>query len=88
MNGLKNAANRRSFLKKSMATGSATLGGAFLAGGFPAFGRDDPGPEEKSGRLIKGDAAMLRFAAAVEILATDFWLQYNELGGIRDEVPG
>jgi hypothetical protein len=89
MNGLKNAANRRSFLKKSMAAGSATLGGAFLAGGSNAFGRDDRGAEEKGGRLAKGDAAMLRFAAAVEILETDFWVQYNELGGIQDdEVPG
>jgi hypothetical protein len=32
---------------------------------------------------------MLRFAATVETLETDFWIQYNELGGIRDrEVPG
>ena len=31
---------------------------------------------------------MLRFAAAAEILETDFWVQYNELGGIQDsEVP-
>jgi hypothetical protein len=29
------------------------------------------------------------FAAAAEILETDFWVQYNELGGIPDnEVPG
>jgi hypothetical protein len=32
---------------------------------------------------------MLRFAAAAEILETDFWVQYNELGGVPDsEVPG
>jgi len=32
---------------------------------------------------------LLRFAAAAEILETDFWVQYNELGGIQDsEVPG
>jgi hypothetical protein len=32
---------------------------------------------------------MLRFAAAAEIIETDFWIQYNELGGIQDsEVPG
>jgi len=32
---------------------------------------------------------MLRFAAAAEILETDFWVQYNELGGVQDgEVPG
>ena len=27
---------------------------------------------------------MLRFAAAAEIIETDFWVQYNELGGIQD----
>src|ERR1700758_3437147 len=40
-------------------------------------------------KLSKGDAAILRFLAAAEILETDFWQQYNELGGIQDsEVPG
>ena len=34
-------------------------------------------------------AAILRFLAAAEILETDLWQQYNELGGIQDaEVPG
>jgi len=47
------------------------------------------GSQEHSGRLTKGDAALLRFAAAAEILETDFWVQYNELAGIPDsEVPG
>jgi hypothetical protein len=47
------------------------------------------GPEERSGRLTRGDAAILRFLAAAEILETDLWQQYNELGGIQDkEVPG
>ena len=32
---------------------------------------------------------MLRFTAALELLEADFWIQYNELGGIQDdEVPG
>jgi hypothetical protein len=45
--------------------------------------------DNRSGRLSKGDAALLRFAAAAEILESDFWIQYNELGGIQDsEVPG
>jgi hypothetical protein len=39
--------------------------------------------------LTEGDVAILRFLAAVEILETDLWQQYNELGGIQDsEVPG
>jgi ferritin-like protein len=66
---------------------------AFLAGaGAAALGVDllaDASPALASGGLTKGDAALLRFAAAAEILETDFWQQYNELGGIQDsEVPG
>jgi hypothetical protein len=46
---------------------------------------DKPTPK----KLRKGDAAILRFLAAAEILETDLWQQYNELGGIQDsEVPG
>src|SRR5207302_10792257 len=42
-----------------------------------------------SGGLTPGDAAILRFLSAAEILETDAWQQYNELGGIQDsEVPG
>ncbi len=44
---------------------------------------------EASGGLPQGDAALLRFPAALELLEADFWIQYNELGGIQDnEVPG
>jgi hypothetical protein len=80
--------NRRSFLKKGIAAaGAATVGAGLLASRAPLFGQE--GPEEKSGSLTKGDAALLRFAAAAEILETDFWVQYNELGGVQDsEVPG
>ncbi|PYJ23633.1 MAG: hypothetical protein DME99_02255 [Verrucomicrobia bacterium] len=43
---------------------------------------------EASSSLSPGDAALLRFPAALEILEADFWIQYNELGGIHDdEVP-
>ena len=91
LNGLKSPAGRRSFMKKGLAAaGAATASGALLGGGFSVFADDDEeGREEKSGRLTRGDAALLRFAAAAEIIESDFWLQYNELGGIQDsEVPG
>lgn len=74
--------NRRSFVKTGLAAGVATAGLGLL-GESPAFARDEP--EENSGHLTQGDAAMLRFAAAAEILETDFWVQYNELGGIQDK---
>ena len=71
-------AGRRTFLQKGIvATGAATVGVGLLTGGVPAFADK----EERSGRLTKGDAAILRFLAAAEILETDLWQQYNELGG-------
>jgi len=82
------ASGRRSFLKRGLAAGAAGAGIALLANGPFVFAQTE-GPEEGSGSLTKGDAALLRFAAAAEILETDFWVQYNELGGIQDsEVPG
>lgn len=78
---MKGALNRRSFLKTGLTAGAATasLG---LIGDHPVFARDDD--DKRGGRLTRGDAAMLRFAAAAEILETDFWVQYNELAGIQD----
>src|SRR6266700_3605275 len=78
---------RRSFLKGIGVAGAASVGAGLLAQTSSAFAQE--GPEEHSGRLTRGDAALLRFAAAAEILESDFWIQYNELGGIPDtEVPG
>jgi hypothetical protein len=77
----KNVTSRRSFLLTGAAIGAGTIGaGRFLADASPAFA---------AGGLTKGDAAILRFLAAAEIIETDLWQQYNELAGIQDdEVPG
>src|SRR5947209_11892897 len=85
---MKAATNRRSFLKNGFtAAGVATTGLGLLAN-TPSL-LAERGPEEHSGRLVRGDGALLRFAAAAEILETDFWVQYNELGGVQDnEFPG
>jgi hypothetical protein len=85
---MKGAIDRRSFVKSGLATaGVATVGAGLLADSSSLVAQG--GPEEHSGRLTPGDAALLRFAAAAEILETDFWVQYNELGGIQDsEIPG
>jgi hypothetical protein len=69
--------NRRAFLAGA---GAAALGVGMFADVPLASAR---------GRLTRGDEAILRFVAAAEILETDLWQQYNELGGIQDgEVPG
>ena len=72
--------NRRSFLLKGAAVGAGAVGAGLLA--------ETPAVAARGG-LTKGDAAILRFLAAAEILETDMWQQYNELAGIQDsEVPG
>jgi len=87
-NHSKTALDRRSFVKRGLvAAGTLTVGASLLADSSPVLA--EKGPEERSGRIPKGDAAILRFLAAAEILETDLWQQYNELGGIQDkEVPG
>src|SRR5216683_5756282 len=82
----KHTSSRRSFMRKGLVVGGAgTIGAGLLVGGLslPAFA------EERSGGLTRGDVDILRFLAAVEIIESDLWQQYNELGGIQDsEVPG
>lgn len=73
--------SRRSFIAGA---GAGVLGAGVLGGGelsiAPAFAKDG---------LSRGDAAILRFLSAAEILETDLWQQYNELCGIQDrEVRG
>src|SRR2546427_818581 len=73
--------SRRLFLRNSLAVGAGTLGVGVLGSSRIA--------EASRGGLTPGDAALLRFPAALELLEADFWIQYNELGGIQDpEVPG
>src|SRR5258708_1943981 len=77
----KTAIDRRSFVKNGLtAAGVATAGVGLMASGPSALAQVGFG----DGRLTLGDAALLRFAAAAEILETDFWVQYNELAGIQD----
>jgi len=77
---------RRTFLKHTLSAGLATAGLSTI-GTRRAVARQQD--DDSQGSLTKGDAALLRFAAAAEILESDFWIQYNELGGVQDaEVPG
>lgn len=69
---------RRSFLCKSLAVGAGTMAAGMLAETAKA-----------SSGITDGDIAILRWLAVAEIIETDMWQQYNELGGIQDsEVPG
>src|SRR5271166_1256934 len=83
---LRRKVQRRSFLK-----GAGIAGATLAAGGLLTLdlkGQQPSaleGPEESSGTLAPGDAAILRFLAAAEMIESDLWLQYQELGGVQDD---
>jgi hypothetical protein len=64
---------RRSFLQGAGVAGTILSGGNLLAS-------DDR-------KLPRGDVAILRFLAAAELVESDFWQQYNELGGVNGGNP-
>ena len=71
--------DRRSFMKNSLLTGgAAAVGVGLLANKSSA---------QERGRLNPGDAAILRFLAAAELIESDLWTQYAELGGIGNNPP-
>jgi hypothetical protein len=75
--------SRRSFLLTGVAVGAGAVGSGLLTRPGAALA------DTRSAGLTAGDAAILRFLAAAEIIETDAWQQYNELGGVQDsEVPG
>ena len=75
---LRRAVGRRSFLQGIGVAGATLTAGALISNDvFAATG--------SSGTITKGDAAILRFLAAAEIIESDLWLQYTEFGGIQDD---
>jgi hypothetical protein len=69
---------RRSFLKQAGLVGAAAVPVSALAASSASA---------KSSGPTDGDIAILRFLAAAEILETDLWEQYNELGGPQGGNP-
>jgi hypothetical protein len=75
------ASNRRSFIKNSAVAGAAaTVGAGILGSGLTALAETN----HKGPSVTKGDIAILQFLAAAEIIETDLWQQYTELGGTQD----
>ncbi len=69
---------RRSFLKTvGLASATAVPASALFAGQAAA----------RTGAITKGDIAILRFLAAAELIESDLWSQYNELGGVAGGNP-
>jgi hypothetical protein len=76
------AVNRRSLLKNGMLAGGAVaLGAGVMGANARAFG------QEGGNRLTGGDIAILRFLAAAELIESDLWTQYAELGGLTSGQP-
>jgi hypothetical protein len=73
---------RRSFIRGLGIVGATLLPGSAL------LMRQAEAQEQSSGRLTKGDADLLRFAAWAEIVESDLWTQYNELGGATTRTGG
>src|SRR6201997_3021592 len=71
---------RRSFLKGLGMAGATLLPASALLMTKGKAQADER--QERNGKLTKGDVAILRLLAAAEIIETDLWQQYNELGGI------
>ena len=69
---------RRSFLRQAAIVGAAAV--PFSALATSSASAQSTGPTD-------GDIAILRFLAAAEILETDLWEQYNELGGADGGTP-
>jgi hypothetical protein len=73
--------NRRSFIKNGAVAGAAaTVGAGILSSGLAALGETT----NKGKAVTKGDIAILQFLAAAEIIESDLWEQYTELGGVQD----
>ena len=74
-------AHRRAFLKAGALGGAAAL--------VAAAPRAVAQTASYGHSITRGDAAILRFLAAIELIESDLWLQYAELGGTQDkELPG
>jgi hypothetical protein len=77
---LKRSSSRRSFLRSGLAA-PGIIGASLLTTRSSSAFFDEG--------ITNGDIDILRFLSALEIIETDLWQQYNELGGIQDaEVPG
>src|ERR1700675_1253970 len=82
---MKRNANRRSFLKKGMVgAGAAAIAAGLLPGSLAASDRES----NDGGAITQDDIALLTFLSALEQVEAALWIQYAELGGPTNAVPG
>jgi hypothetical protein len=75
---------RRSFLR-NLGIGAALLapGAALLGSAGKAVAAAEKQKKFRGRALARGDVAILQLLAAAELIETDLWQQYNELGGVN-----
>src|SRR6184192_905331 len=78
---------KRSFLR-NLGLGAALLapGAALLSSSAKALAKNEN--EKEKNALTRGDVAILQLLAAAELIETDLWQQYNELGGVNTPDSG
>jgi hypothetical protein len=73
---------RRSLLRNgALAGGAVAIGAGLMAGESRAYAQD------RDDHPTRGDIAILRFLAAAELIESDLWIQYAELGGLTSGQP-
>ena len=76
---------RRQFGRRSFLKGLGMAGATLLPASALLMGKAEG--QFAGGSLTAGDAAILRFLCAAEILESDLWEQYWELGGLQPGAP-
>ena len=72
---------RRSFLRNVGLAGAGALPASAVVAGTASA------KQSRANRPTAGDVAILRFLCAAEIIESDLWEQYNELGGVNGGNP-
>ena len=73
---------RRAFGRRSFLKGLGMAGATLLPASALLVNQAKARGDDFGGKLSKGDASILRFLAAAEIIESDLWEQYWELGGV------
>src|ERR1700719_2301540 len=81
---VRNGTSRRSFLRNGIvAAGAATVSATVMGKGVSALNALERADEDDGPAITEGDVAILQFLAAAELIESDLWQQYNELGGVN-----
>jgi Ferritin-like domain len=80
----KRSTARRSFLKGGVLASGALVTAGFLGSGASALAQSADEDDRDGNEITDGDVAILRFLAAAELIESDLWTQYAELGGVNN----